>query len=256
MARYPLKRLPDQRAMLNLGCGSRMHWAWNNVDFSPIGRLRRHMRLACLAYRFGVLLKDRWQRLQTIDPEIVLHDLRNAIPFPDDSFDVVYHSHMLEHINRDAAPGFLRECRRVLKWGGIIRVVVSDLEYAVRSYLAALQKMGQAESAPLAALHEASIAELFEQMVRRENVGTRQQRPLVRFVERLVRGDARDAGELHRWMYDRCSLARLLIGAGFRDPVSRTASTSGIAGWSSFGLDRQSEGRDYKPGSLYIDGLK
>ena len=42
------------------------------------------------------------------------------------------------------AGDFLKECRRVLKPGGIIRVVVPDLEAMIRSYLLALEnaKMG------------------------------------------------------------------------------------------------------------------
>jgi|GEM_PF-6941157 len=33
--RFVVKRLPDGRAMLNLGCGTRMHHGFNNLDFSP-----------------------------------------------------------------------------------------------------------------------------------------------------------------------------------------------------------------------------
>ena len=38
-----------------------------------------------------------------------------GIPFPNDSFDAVYHSHFLEHLNKDDAPDFLLECYRVCK---------------------------------------------------------------------------------------------------------------------------------------------
>src|SRR5579859_7062573 len=30
--RFPVKLLPDGRAMLNVGCGTRMDWGWNNLD--------------------------------------------------------------------------------------------------------------------------------------------------------------------------------------------------------------------------------
>jgi 2-hydroxychromene-2-carboxylate isomerase len=41
---------------------------------------------------------------------------------------VVYHSHVLEHLPKDAAPRFVGECYRVLAEGGILRVVVPDLD--------------------------------------------------------------------------------------------------------------------------------
>ena len=34
------------------------------------------------------------------DQCVIAHDLRRGIPFADESFDVVYHSHVLEHLSR------------------------------------------------------------------------------------------------------------------------------------------------------------
>jgi predicted SAM-dependent methyltransferase len=96
------------KRFLNLGCGQRFHPDWVNLDF------------------------------RSADPSVMAHDLRRGIPFPSSSFDVVYHSHVLEHFPRDKGQLFLRECYRVLKPGGIIRVAVPDLEQIARLYLKAL----------------------------------------------------------------------------------------------------------------------
>jgi SAM-dependent methyltransferase len=130
-----VKTAGDGRVMFNIGCGVRMHRDWNNVDFSYLVRLRRHMGLAKWLHRFGVLSELRWNRVPLIAPDVIVHDLRKGIPAPDDSVDVVYHSHVLEHIDRDIAPIFLRECLRVLRPGGILRVAVPDLEKYARDYL-------------------------------------------------------------------------------------------------------------------------
>ena len=50
------------------------------------------------------------------------------IPFPDNSFDVIYCSHVLEHVPDDRAA--MRECRRVLNENGwaILQVPITDDE--------------------------------------------------------------------------------------------------------------------------------
>lgn len=95
---------------LNLGCGNRYHPDWTNIDIVSRG------------------------------PGVIAHDLSQGIPLPDASCDVVYHSHLLEHFPKDKALPFLRECYRVLKPGGIIRIAVPDLERIVRLYLKALEE--------------------------------------------------------------------------------------------------------------------
>ena len=48
---------------------------------------------------------------------------------------MVYSSHFLEHIPRDQVAPFLQECWRILKPGGVLRIVVPDLENLCRIYL-------------------------------------------------------------------------------------------------------------------------
>jgi len=124
-----------EKKYLNLGCGNRYLKEWTNLDFVKTG------------------------------PEVVACNLSEGIPFPDSSFDVVYHSHVLEHFARDTAVNFIRECYRVLKPGGIIRVAVPDLEQIVKEYLKNLDRalggdrQGKAD-------YEWIMLELFDQIVR------------------------------------------------------------------------------------------
>jgi hypothetical protein len=61
-------------------------------------------------------------------------------------------------------------------------------------------------------------------------------------------GFFRGSGEVHRWMYDRFSLPRLLRRCGFADPVQRTYSESAIdPDCSPYGLDADEQGRALKP---------
>ncbi len=62
-------------------------------------------------------------------------DARRGIPWPDNSVDVIVASHLLEHITRAEGLNFLRECRRVLKTGGTIRIAVPDLRTMAYAYV-------------------------------------------------------------------------------------------------------------------------
>jgi predicted SAM-dependent methyltransferase len=91
--------------LLNLGCGNRYHPDWTNVNFTSTG------------------------------DGVIAHNLTQGIPFPDNYFDVVYHSHVLEHFPKAQAEDFIKDCYRVLCPQGILRVVVPDLEEIARTYL-------------------------------------------------------------------------------------------------------------------------
>ena len=85
----PIKRSNDGRTFLNIGCGKFFHSDWTNVD------------------------------LVSSDPLVIEFDIRKGLPFADNSFDVVYHSHIVEHLDREQVISFLENCFRITKPGGI-----------------------------------------------------------------------------------------------------------------------------------------
>lgn len=62
-------------------------------------------------------------------------DLLGRLTLLDNVAELVYSSHFLEHIPRDQVPHFLGECWRILQPGGVLRLVVPDLENLCRTYL-------------------------------------------------------------------------------------------------------------------------
>lgn len=126
---------------VNLGCGNRYHKDWLNLDSSAA------------------------------DPVLVKRaDLRHGIPLADESCDVVYHSHFLEHLTKIQASSFTRECHRVLKPNGIIRVATPNLEEIVKQYLHYLQLA--AEGDKLAeANYDWMVIEMYDQCVRNRGGG-------------------------------------------------------------------------------------
>lgn len=250
--------------VLNLGCGYQTSPRCINIDWSVPIRLkgsRLGRRIAPL-----VLDGERRRAYDAMDGEVLRHDLRKGIPFDSGSVDAVYHSHLLEHLDREAVPGFLAEVRRVLRPGGIHRIVVPDLERDARAYLASLDAADAAASSGSSGSngsggagsvdpvrHEEAVRVLIEQMVRREAYWTAQRRPARRRLENLLLGDARKRGETHQWMWDRVSLPAELVAAGFSDPRVLSNTESQIPQWRAFGLDETPTGEEYKPGSLYVE---
>jgi len=241
--------------MLNIGCGTRMNWEWNNLDFSPNTYFVRHPKISSLLNKIGILSRPRYERLLKVDPEIIGWNVQKGLPFSSNVFDVIYHSHFLEHLDKDMGEFLLKECCRVLKPEGVLRIVIPDLREIIQQYMSSLETLEKGDPSALSS-HQQSIDDLFSQMVRVEAAGAKDQHPFVRVIERFWRGDAARVGELHRWMYDQHSLGEILRSLGLKDIQVLDAFCSKIQDWSKYQLDINPDGSVYKPGSLYMEGVK
>jgi len=65
-------------------------------------------------------------------PDVIYMDATRPLPLPDASFDYVACEHMIEHIDHASGLEMLRECHRILKPGGKIRVTTPDLQVMAR----------------------------------------------------------------------------------------------------------------------------
>lgn len=126
--------------LLNVGCGAVAHPAWLNLDLAP----QHPLAVAC--------------------------DLRAGLPVGSASCDATYSSHVLEHLCAAQAVPFLDEQYRVLKPGGIMRVVVPDLEQLCRLYLQHLEALKQGELDREFG-YRFALLEIFDQVVRDRSGG-------------------------------------------------------------------------------------
>lgn len=275
---------------LNVGCGSKFHKDWINVD------------------------------MKSNSTDIIAVNLLNGIPFPDNSFDVVYHSQVLEHIPNEKAQNFIKECFRVLKPEGIIRVVVPDLENIVDEYKKKLTENLENPNDLSAANYDWIILEMYDQTVRNYSGGQMVEflkqpnmineqyvidrigfvgrsirnsylrgntentlsgnftkafssvssfKKAVRYIYRKIKQKIKDqqlseisktgafrlGGEIHMWMYDRYSLSRLLKNCGFEEISVKSPFESIIPKWIEYELDVK-DGLIYDPTSLFIEARK
>ena len=276
---------------INLGCGSRIHPDWRNLDVNP--------------YVEGV---ESWKASE-------------GIPAPSLSVDVVYHSHLLEHLQQEEGEDLIQECLRVLKPGGILRIVVPDLERICTDYLSTLKEVEQGTKHAHLNAHWMRL-ELFDQMTRRvsggkmlqflksnpdnrdflikrcgkeviptltpnstkpQSASTVQLIPLRLKFKQLLKnflnlswhkekllkavlsnsdyealrcGRFTQSGELHKHMYDRVSLIELLNNVGFTKCSTQSHLSSFITDWKEFHLDNTESGEPRKSDSLYLEAVK
>jgi predicted SAM-dependent methyltransferase len=167
----------DSRTInLNLGCGAVTPAGWTNVDYALGARLSRVPILR-------PLFSMKWDR------RIVIHDLTKPFRWLADSAEAVYSSHTLEHFDREAGARFLAECHRVLRPGGVCRIIVPDLAVHLRRY------------------HDGTLPaeRLLEEMdVLYPIPRAAWKRPLVPLI-----------AYPHRCMYDTAALTRAMSAAGF-----------------------------------------
>ena len=58
-------------------------------------------------------------------------DINRRLPFPDNSLDLIYNSHVVEHIHRRQFHAFLKECLRVLRPGGKLAISTPSIKNLV-----------------------------------------------------------------------------------------------------------------------------
>ena len=127
---------------LNIGCGNHFDTSWTNIDFKKTG------------------------------DGVIAYNLLKGIPFPDNSFELVYHSHVLEHFSKKDGINLMKECYRVLKPNGIIRVAIPDLEQITCNYLRLLEAgMASPNNAEIEADYNWILIEMYDQTIRNKSGG-------------------------------------------------------------------------------------
>jgi predicted SAM-dependent methyltransferase len=147
-AREQLKRVPGLVPIVRAARNRRIA-AERRLEDSRFlaGRVGRHKRIDAylrshpvrrLQLGSGSNLYEEWLNTDVVDfkrkNEVVYLDARKPFPLPDDSFESVFSEHMIEHISYLDGSQCLRECHRVLRSGGKIRVATPSLRRLIALY--------------------------------------------------------------------------------------------------------------------------
>jgi predicted SAM-dependent methyltransferase len=82
---------------LHIGCGKHIISGWDNLDYPHI-------------------------------------DARNCLNYKDNSIDYIFHEHMLEHLDEVDGFNFLKECFRILKIKGKMRISIPSFDGFIECY--------------------------------------------------------------------------------------------------------------------------
>lgn len=197
--RHTLTEIPEG-PWLNIGSGATDAPHWIHIDGSWQARLSRHPLMARLVSALIRKPIGDWPR------GIVCRDVRAGLGYSSSSVAVVYASHVIEHLHRDEARRFLEDVRRVLKPGGICRVVVPDVASIVQWYL----DHRSLDPRP----KEASSDVLMGMLGVRPKDVPRRRGPLSWYR-------AMTDFDQHKWMYDVEGMRALFCEAGFPEAESR-----------------------------------
>lgn len=104
-------------------------------------------------------------------------DVRQGLPFADESFDAACATRIVEHLTPDEQRQLLRELHRVLRPGGVLRVTTPDLETACREYLLRLGEALEEPSEQRLIRYEWACFLLLDQLAR-DRSGGRMRRAL------------------------------------------------------------------------------
>lgn len=187
-----LKRLNPSIKYLNAGCGEKQRPAFINLEY--------------------------WWH-----PGIDLcWDVTNRLPFEDDSLEGVFTEHCLEHLSLNGAKAALREFRRIIRPGGVCRIVLPNAGLYLDTY--AKWKQGERAAFPFDRTSEPNWTPMAE-------------------VNLVMRRDG------YLYGYDPETVKILLLDAGFGE----AEETSYLKGRDSH-LLIDSEDRACE--SLYVEGIK
>jgi len=150
----------------------------------------------------------------------LLLDIRCPLPFKTKSTRFIFAEHVIEHLQYDEAAHFIRECYRIMKLGGAIRIITPDLNRFVRAYIEDNKHFFNLVS-PTIPDPVGGLNLMFRQ------------------------------GGTHQYIYDFNAMNKILLQNGFTKVFLSSYKKSF---WSDLNIDTSKEQRIAE--SLYVDAIK
>lgn len=191
--------------MLNLGCGSVRPKAWTNTDSSLNANLQK---IPFIGKPFAKLFNP----VQYSESNFEYMNLNKTWKYKDNCVDVVYASHLFEHLSLNSTEVFLNEAFRCLKPGGVVRIVVPDLYKICKRYIHDYE-------------HNSFNNESTEFILWAINMHREGQYGNPGLIKKMIL-ELQGYPHQHKYMYDEKSLSKRIQAHGFTNILSMTYGKS------------------------------
>lgn len=215
---------------LNLGCGAVRPSGWINTDSSLNANIQKIPLV-------GKWIAKRFNDVEYNDNNMVYMNLNRPWKYKENSVDIVYASHLFEHLSLKSANLFLDESYRCLKPGGVIRLVVPDLYKICKKYIEEYES--DAEEDPTKYI-------MWAVNMHREN----QYGQNINLIKKIIL-EWQGYPHQHKYMYDEKSLKKHMRDKGFKDIHSLSY---GISNYISEIADVEGTKESYL--SVYLEAKK
>ncbi len=191
---------------LNLGCGSVRPLGWINTDSSLNANIQKIPFI-------GKKITKLFNPVAYDSENFIYMNLNKAWSYKDNSIDVVYASHLFEHLTLKSANLFLSEAYRTLKPGGVLRIVVPDLYKIAKKYISEYENN----------TYTNTTTEFIMWAINMHREG--QYGNNIGFIKKQVL-EIMGYPHQHKFMYDEKSLIKLFENSNFKNILSLTYGKS------------------------------
>jgi predicted SAM-dependent methyltransferase len=153
-----------------------------------------------------------------------LLDFNRPLPFADATLDGVFCEHVLEHFTIEDGRQMMTEVHRALKPGGVVRIIVPDAEWVMRSYFDQPEALLKHRLGSEATSSSPSPMEVVNQYFRQRYE--------------------------HHFLYDAATLTKMLRSIGFAE-ANRVRYRE-----THHSKDLLLDDSKYEPESLYVEAVK
>jgi len=210
---------------INVGCGDTPTEDYINYDNSFSQYISvLPLEIIRLMKAFKIIGHENYNYIKFIKIHNIQFGNSLYLPLGDNAVDVLYSSHMFEHLDRIESATFLKESLRVLKPGGILRLVLPDLNKITVRYL----RKGNSDD-----------------FMNRLGICERRPRGVIEKMKYLIIGSRK-----HMWMYDAKTLSEYLRKNGFSKMRVLPPNSTLIKNPGKLNLSER------KGNSFYIEAIK
>ncbi len=124
--RLRVRGLRAESLSLHFGCGPRVLKGWINIDlaYEPFHNYLQYYT----DVHYGEAIRGDRADLY------IVNVLRDGLPLPDESVDLIFHEDFFEHLDQKEQMMFLAETFRVLKKGAVHRINTPNLRASMRDH--------------------------------------------------------------------------------------------------------------------------